>query len=61
MALLHVVEMTIIMKIKGATRCRGQPKKAHLTGEFVIVEKFGDHVLCRLASSILNVIRQVGR
>jgi len=22
-----------------------EPKKAHLTGEFVIVAKFGDHVL----------------
>ena len=29
------------------------------TGEFVIVAKFGDHVLYRLASSLSNVIRQV--
>ena len=36
-------------------------EKAHSTGEFVIVAKFGDHVLCHLASSFSNVIRQVGR
>ena len=36
-------------------------KKAHSTGEFAIVEKFGDHVLRRLASNLSNVIRQVGR
>ena len=30
-------------------------------GEFVIVEKFNDHVLYRLASSFLNVIRQASR
>jgi len=30
-------------------------------GEFVIVAKFGNHVLCRLASSLSNVIRQAGR
>ena len=38
-----------------------EPEKAHPTGEFVIVAKFGDHVLHRLASSLSNVIRQVGR
>ena len=46
----------------GVTRHRGQTlvgnEKAHLTGEFVIVAKFGGHVLCRLASSLSNVIRQ---
>jgi len=36
-------------------------KKAHSTSEFVIVAKFGDHMLHRLASSLLNVIRQVSR
>jgi len=30
-------------------------------GEFVIVAKFGDRVLRRLASSLFNVIRQAGR
>ena len=30
-------------------------------GEFVIVAKFGDHVLHRLASSLLNVIRQADK
>ena len=38
-----------------------EPEKTHPTGEFVIVAKFGDHVLHRYASSLLNVIRQVGR
>jgi len=38
-----------------------EPKQAHFTGEFVIVAKFGDHVLCRLASSLSNVIRQADK
>jgi len=38
-----------------------EPEKAHPTGEFVIVVKFGVHVSHHLASSLLNVIRQVGR
>ena len=38
-----------------------EPEKTHFTGEFVVVAKFGDHVLCCLASSLSNVIRQVGR
>ena len=38
-----------------------EPEKAHPTGEFVIVAKFGDRVLRRLASSFSNVIRQAGR
>ena len=38
-----------------------EPEKAHSTGEFVIVAKVGDHVLRRLASSLLNVIRRAGR
>ena len=36
-------------------------EKAHSTGEFVIVAKFGDHVLSRLASSLSNLIKQAGR
>jgi len=39
-----------------------EPQKKHLTGEFVIiVEKFGGHALCHLASKLANVIRQGGR
>ena len=38
-----------------------EPQKAHLTGEFVIVDKFGGHALRRLASKLVNVIRQGGR
>ena len=38
-----------------------EPQKAHLTGEPVIVEKFGGHALRRLASRVVNVIRQGGR
>ena len=37
-----------------------EPQKAHLTGEFVIVEKFGGHALHHLASRLANVIRQEG-
>ena len=42
-------------------RQTSEPEKSHSTGEFVIVLKFDDHMLHRLASSLLNVIRQVGR
>ena len=35
-----------------------EPQKAHLTGEFVIVAKFGGHALRHLASKLANVIRQ---
>jgi len=56
-------KMTIILKIKKEQGAEGrqtlEPEKAHLTGEFVIVAKSGDHVLLRLG--FLNVIRQVGR
>ena len=38
-----------------------EPQKAHLTGEFVIVAKFGGHALRRLASRLANVVRQGGR
>jgi len=37
------------------------PQKAHPTGEFVIMAKFGGHVLRYLASRLANVIRQGGR
>ena len=42
-------------------RYSSEPQKAHLTGEFVIVAKFGGHALCHLASRLANVIRQGGR
>ena len=41
-----------------------EAEKVHFAGEFGIVEKFGDHVLLRLASSLSNVMwsgRQAGR
>jgi len=41
-------------------RYSSETQKAHLTGEFVIVAKFGGHALWRSASR-LNVIRQGGR
>ena len=51
--------------MKEETKCRGHTNfgtwNAHSTAEFVIVAKFGDLLLCCLASSLLNVIRQVGK
>ena len=41
-------------------RYSSEPQKANLTGEFVIVAKFGGHAL-DLASRLVNVIRQGGR
>ena len=38
-----------------------KPQKAHLTDEFIIVAKFGAHALRRLASRLVNVIREGGR
>jgi len=38
-----------------------EPQKAHLTGEFIIVAKFGSHALHHLVSRLANVIRQGGR
>ena len=38
-----------------------EPQNAYLTGEFIIVEKFGGHALSHLASRLANVIRQGGR
>ena len=42
-------------------RYSSETQKAHLTGEFVIVTKFGGHALCHLASKLANVVRQGGR
>ena len=41
-------------------RYLSEPQKAHLTGEFVIVAKFGGHTLHHLASRLANVVRQGG-
>jgi len=49
---------TIALQMKGKSMV--QRKKAHLTGEFVIVTKFGGHALCHLASRLANMIRQGG-
>ena len=38
-----------------------EPEKADPTGEFVIMAKFGGHVLRHLASRLANVIREGGR
>ena len=37
-------------------RYSSEPQNAHLTGEFIIVAKFGGHVLCHLAPRLANVI-----
>jgi len=42
-------------------RFSSEPQKAHLTGEFVIVAKFGGHALGHFASRFANVVRQGGR
>jgi len=58
-------KMTIIMKINNDQSAEGRqtldPEKGHFNGEFVIVAKFGDHVLCHLASSLLTVVRQADK
>jgi len=53
---------TITLQMKGKKdRYLSEPQKAHLTGEFVIVAKFGGYALRRLASRLANVVRQGGR
>ena len=68
MAFLHEEEddhsqKKILKKKEQGTEDRylSEPQKAHPTGEFVIVAKFGGHVLHHLASRLANVIRQGGR
>ena len=57
-------KMTITRQMKRKSmeqdRCSLEPQKLHLTGEFVIVAKFGGHALRQLASRLVNVIRQGG-
>ena len=57
-------KMTIILKKKEQcveSRQTLELEKAHSTGEFVIVAKFGGHVLHHLVSSLSNVIRQADK
>ena len=56
-------KMTIILKKEQGVESRQtlELEKAHSIGEFVIVAKFGGHLLHHLVSSLSNVIRQVGR
>jgi len=42
-------------------RYSSEPQRTHLTGEFVIVAKFGGYALRHLASRLANVVRQGGR
>jgi len=42
-------------------RYSSETQKAHLTGEFIIVTKFGGHASRHLASRLANVVRQRGR
>jgi len=58
MALLHEEDNH---NHKDKRRNKLEPEKAHPTGEFVIVAKFGAHVLRHLASRLVNVIREGGR
>ena len=44
----------------GEDRYWPEAQEVHLTGEFVIVAKFGGHVLRHLASRLANVIREAG-
>ena len=66
MAFLHEEEddhtHTDEKKVHGAVdRYSSETQKAHLTGEFGIVAKFGGHALRHLASRLVNVIQQGGR
>jgi len=63
MAFLHEEEddhnTTDERKEYGAeNRYLSEPQKAHLTGEFVNVAKFGGHALHHLASRLVNVARR---
>jgi len=42
-------------------RYSSEPQKAYLTGEFIIVGKFGGQALRHLAFRLVNVIRKGGR
>ena len=62
--LFYMKKTTIAMQMKGksmAQRIDTRPnlKRPHLTGEFVIVAKFGGHALRHLASRLANVIKLI--
>ena len=63
MALLHEEDKHSHKRRNKAQRtvARRNLKRAHPTGEFVIVAKYGGHVLHHLASRLANVIRQGDR
>ena len=63
MALLHEEEEDHNYKDKRSAEERYslEPQKAHPTGKFIIVAKFGGHVVSHLASRLTNVIRQRDR
>ena len=66
MALLHEEEDNHNREDMRSNKSAGgrhssEPEKPHLTGQFVILTKFSDHVLLCLASSLSNVVRQVDR
>jgi len=54
-------KMTITLQMKGKSMTQRKDIRWNLTGEFVIVAKFGGHALRHLASRLANVIRQGGR
>ena len=57
--MIPIYSTTVLYDKQGVeSRQTSELEKAHSTIEFVIVTKFGDHVLRRLASSLSNVIRQ---
>jgi len=39
-------------------RYSSELQKEHLTGEFIILAKYGGHAFCRLASRLAYVVRQ---
>ena len=63
--LCYKKKMTITIKIREGTRAEdrysSRPEKAYPTGKFIIVAKFGGHVLHHLVSGVANMIRQRGR
>ena len=63
--LCYIKKTNITIKIKEQQGAEdiylSEPKKTHPIDEFVIVAKFGGHVLRHLASRLVNMIRQAGR
>ena len=57
--LSYMKKTTITTQMKGKSMV--QRTDTRWNGEFIIMEKFGGHVLRHLASRLANVIRQGGR